>query len=617
MWYTQIKTALKQKGSLLPAGIGNKVRKVTLYMSRVIGIDLGTTNSCVAVMEGESPSVITNSEGYRTTPSVVAFTKEGSKIVGNIAKRQAAVNPDRTIFSIKRYMGSDYRKKLDGKNYSPQEISAQILIKLKKDAENYIGETVTDAVITVPAYFNDAQRQATKDAGRIAGLNVLRIINEPTAAALAYGLDNGQAQKILVYDLGGGTFDVSIIEIGDNVIEVLATSGDNHLGGDDFDERIVNELVEQFKQSDGINLAKDAAAMQRLREEAEKAKKELSSAMNANINLPFISMAKGAAHHMDIHLTRQQFERMTYDLVDRTVAPVENALHDAGLTKSQINMVLLVGGSTRIPAVQEKVKNLMGMEPSRNLNPDECVALGAAVQGGKLGGQLVAGSAASEIILMDVTPLSLSIETVGGVASRLIERNTTIPTRHSQIFTTAGNFQTSVDIKVFQGERKFTRDNKLLGNFRLSGIKRAMAGTPQIEVTFDIDANGIVNVSAKDLGTGHEQSITITSSSNLSEEEIERAKWEAQIYEKQDEYRQEQLDARNEAENLLRRTDDLLSAHKKDWDKMNRKQIKEQAGSLRKALAKAAPEKLDEVSAARIREEKEQLEKMLAQFGEM
>lgn len=586
-------------------------------MSRVIGIDLGTTNSCVAVMEGESPSVITNSEGYRTTPSVVAFTKEGSKIVGDIAKRQAAVNPDRTIFSIKRYMGSDYRKKLDGKNYSPQEISAQILIKLKKDAENYIGETVTDAVITVPAYFNDAQRQATKDAGRIAGLNVLRIINEPTAAALAYGLDNGQAQKILVYDLGGGTFDVSIIEIGDNVIEVLATSGDNHLGGDDFDERIVNELVEQFKQSDGINLAKDAAAMQRLREEAEKAKKELSSAMNANINLPFISMAKGVAHHMDIHLTRQQFERMTYDLVDRTVAPVENALHDAGLTKSQINMVLLVGGSTRIPAVQEKVKNLMGMEPSRNLNPDECVALGAAVQGGKLGGQLVAGSAASEIILMDVTPLSLSIETVGGVASRLIERNTTIPTRHSQIFTTAGNFQTSVDIKVFQGERKFTRDNKLLGNFRLSGIKRAMAGTPQIEVTFDIDANGIVNVSAKDLGTGHEQSITITSSSNLSEEEIERAKWEAQIYEKQDEYRQEQLDARNEAENLLRRTDDLLSAHKKDWDKMKRKQIKEQAGSLRKALAKAAPEKLDEVSAARIKEEKEQLEKMLAQFGEM
>lgn len=617
MWYTQIKTALKQKGSLLPAGIGNKVRKVTLYMSRVIGIDLGTTNSCVAVMEGESPSVITNSEGYRTTPSVVAFTKEGSKLVGDIAKRQAAVNPERTIFSIKRYMGSDYRKKLDGKNYSPQEISAQILIKLKKDAENYIGETVTDAVITVPAYFNDAQRQATKDAGRIAGLNVLRIINEPTAAALAYGLDNGQAQKILVYDLGGGTFDVSIIEIGDNVIEVLATSGDNHLGGDDFDERIVNELVEQFKQSDGINLAKDAAAMQRLREEAEKAKKELSSAMNANINLPFISMAKGTAHHMDIHLTRQQFERMTYDLVDRTVAPVENALHDAGLTKSQINMVLLVGGSTRIPAVQEKVKNLMGMEPSRNLNPDECVALGAAVQGGKLGGQLVAGSAASEIILMDVTPLSLSIETVGGVASRLIERNTTIPTRHSQIFTTAGNFQTSVDIKVFQGERKFTRDNKLLGNFRLSGIKRAMAGTPQIEVTFDIDANGIVNVSAKDLGTGHEQSITITSSSNLSEEEIERAKWEAQIYEKQDEYRQEQLDARNEAENLLRRTDDLLSAHKKDWDKIKRKQIKEQAGSLRKALAKAAPEKLDEVSVARIREEKEQLEKMLAQFGEM
>ena len=502
-------------------------------MSKVIGIDLGTTNSCVAVMEGDTPTVITNSEGYRTTPSVVAFTKEGSRLVGDIAKRQAAVNADSTIFSIKRYMGSDYRKKLMGKSYSPQEISAFILMKLKKDAENFVGEEITDAVITVPAYFNDAQRQATKDAGRIAGLNVLRIINEPTSAALAYGLDNGEAQKILVYDLGGGTFDVSIIEIGDNVIEVLATSGDNHLGGDDFDERIVNYLVEQFKESDGINLSKDTAAMQRLKEEAEKAKKELSSAMNSNINLPFIAMGKDGPHHMGINLSRQTFDMLTQDLVERTVIPVENALHDAGLSKSEINMVLLVGGSTRIPAVQNKVRVLMGKEPSRNLNPDECVALGAAVQGGKLGGQLTSGSTASEIILMDVTPLSLSIETVGGVASRLIERNTTIPTRHSQIFTTAGNFQTSVDIKVFQGERKFTRDNKLLGNFRLSGIKRAMAGTPQIEVTFDIDANGIVNVSAKDLGTGHEQSITITSSSNLSEEEIEKAKWEAQMHENQ------------------------------------------------------------------------------------
>jgi molecular chaperone DnaK len=581
-------------------------------MSKVIGIDLGTTNSCVAVMEGDTPTVITNSEGYRTTPSVVAFTKEGSRLVGDIAKRQAAVNADSTIFSIKRYMGSDYRKKLMGKSYSPQEISAFILMKLKKDAENFVGEEITDAVITVPAYFNDAQRQATKDAGRIAGLNVLRIINEPTSAALAYGLDNGEAQKILVYDLGGGTFDVSIIEIGDNVIEVLATSGDNHLGGDDFDERIVNYLVEQFKESDGINLSKDTAAMQRLKEEAEKAKKELSSAMNSNINLPFIAMGKDGPHHMGINLSRQTFDMLTQDLVERTVIPVENALHDAGLSKSEINMVLLVGGSTRIPAVQNKVRVLMGKEPSRNLNPDECVALGAAVQGGKLGGQLTSGSTASEIILMDVTPLSLSIETVGGVASRLIERNTTIPTRHSQIFTTAGNFQTSVDIKVFQGERKFTRDNKLLGNFRLSGIKRAMAGTPQIEVTFDIDANGIVNVSAKDLGTGHEQSITITSSSNLSEEEIEKAKWEAQMYEKQDEMRGEFLNIRNEAESLIATAESKLSEHKKDWDRATKKQVKEELNALKRVVAKTPPEKLDEESAGNIKSALDKLKNTLA-----
>lgn len=581
-------------------------------MSKVIGIDLGTTNSCVAVMEGDTPTVITNSEGYRTTPSVVAFTKEGSRLVGDIAKRQAAVNADSTIFSIKRYMGSDYRKKLMGKSYSPQEISAFILMKLKKDAENFVGEEITDAVITVPAYFNDAQRQATKDAGRIAGLNVLRIINEPTSAALAYGLDNGEAQKILVYDLGGGTFDVSIIEIGDNVIEVLATSGDNHLGGDDFDERIVNYLVEQFKESDGINLSKDTAAMQRLKEEAEKAKKELSSAMNSNINLPFIAMGKDGPHHMGINLSRQTFDMLTQDLVERTVIPVENALHDAGLSKSEINMVLLVGGSTRIPAVQNKVRVLMGKEPSRNLNPDECVALGAAVQGGKLGGQLTSGSTASEIILMDVTPLSLSIETVGGVASRLIERNTTIPTRHSQIFTTAGNFQTSVDIKVFQGERKFTRDNKLLGNFRLSGIKRAMAGTPQIEVTFDIDANGIVNVSAKDLGTGHEQSITITSSSNLSEEEIEKAKWEAQMYEKQDEMRGEFLNIRNEAESLIATAESKLSEHKKDWDRATKKQVKEELNALKRVVAKTPPEKLDEESAGNIKSALDKLKNTFA-----
>ena len=580
-------------------------------MSRVIGIDLGTTNSCVAVLEGDVPTVIANKEGYRTTPSVVAFAKDKTMFVGDPARRQAAVNAERTIFSIKRHMGSDYRKKIDGKAYSPQEISAFILMKLKKDAEDFLGDTVTDAVITVPAYFNDAQRQATKDAGRIAGLNVLRIINEPTSAALAYGLDNGQAQKILVYDLGGGTFDVSIIEIGDHVIEVLATSGDNHLGGDDFDERIVQYLVEQFKKTEGINLSKDTAALQRLKEEAEKAKKELSSCMTTNINLPFLAMAKDGPHHMDIQLSRSKFEELTKDLIERTVIPVENAIHDAGLTKSQIDMVLLVGGSTRIPAVQDKVRTLMGKEPSRNVNPDECVAIGAAVQAGKLGGQLMAGSAASEMILMDVTPLSLSIETVGGVSSRLIERNTTIPTRHSQIFTTAGNFQTSVDIKVFQGERKFTRDNKLLGNFRLSGIKRAMAGTPQIEVTFDIDANGIVNVSAKDLGTGHEQSITITSSSNLSEEEIERAKWEAQMYGRQDEAKTQLLAVRQEAVQFAGQAQAELDSHKKEWERSKKKAVKEILGKLKRTLYKVPPEKITADSAAVIRDLQEELQRAL------
>jgi len=580
-------------------------------MGKVVGIDLGTTNSCVAVMSGESPEIIINAEGYRTTPSVVAFTKEGSRIVGNSAKRQAVVNAERTVFSIKRHMGSDYRKKIDRRIYSPQEISAFILKKLKADAEDFLGEEVTDAVITVPAYFNDAQRQATKDAGRIAGLNVLRIINEPTSAALAYGLDNGQPQKILVYDLGGGTFDVSIIEIGDSVIEVLATSGDNHLGGDDFDDRIVRELIERFKATDGINLAKDPAAMQRLKEEAEKVKKELSTSMSANINLPFIAVSKNQPHHMNVEFTRQEFDRLTADLVDRTVTPVENALKDAGLSKSDIDKVLLVGGSSRIPAVQEKVRNITGLEPSRNLNPDECVAMGAAVQGGKLGNQLVEGSAASQIILMDVTPLSLSIETLGGVASILIERNTTIPTRHSQIFTTAGNFQTSVDIKVFQGERKFTRDNKLLGNFRLSGIKRAMAGTPQIEVTFDIDANGIVNVSAKDLGTGNEQSITITSSSNLSEEEIQRAKWEAEVYEKQDKERAALLEVREEGVRLVERTERLLSEHKKDWDKDTRRQCKELLGALKRSVDKIVPDKITKKDAEVIRTAKNNLENFL------
>lgn len=580
-------------------------------MGTVIGIDLGTTNSCVAVIEGDTPTVITSKEGYRTTPSVVAFTKSKERIVGDAAKRQAAVNSDRTIFSIKRHMGTDYRKKIDGKYYTPQEISAFILMKLKEDAEDFLGQTVTDAVVTVPAYFTDAQRQATKDAGKIAGLNILRIINEPTSAALAYGLDNGMAQKVLVYDLGGGTFDVSVIDIGDNVIEVLATSGDNHLGGDDFDERIVNYLVEQFKISDGINLSKDASAMQRLREEAEKAKKELSSSVTTNINLPFIAMSKDGPHHIDITLSRQTFNELTADLVDRTITPVENALHDAGLSKTDINMVLLVGGSTRIPAVADKVRQLMGKEPSRNLNPDECVALGAAVQGGKLGNQLQAGSAASEIILMDVTPMSLSIETMGGIASRLIERNTTIPTRHSQIFTTAGNFQTSVDIKVFQGERKFTRDNKLLGNFRLNGIKRAMAGVPQIEVTFDIDVNGIVNVSAKDLGTGREQSITITSSSNMTEEEIAKARWEAEVYSKQDEAYQSFIDIREDAVRTLNEANNALAANKKVWDKDKKKNVKAQIGHLGKLISKAPIDKLNEEKAASMHEATEAVKEAL------
>lgn len=583
-------------------------------MGKIIGIDLGTTNSCIAVMEGNEPTVIANKEGYRTTPSVVAFSKEGERIVGNAAKRQAAVNADRTIFSIKRNMGTDYRKKVDGKKYTPQEISAMILRKLKEDAESFVGDEVTDAVITVPAYFSDAQRQATKDAGRIAGLNVLRIINEPTAAALAYGLDNGQPQKILVYDLGGGTFDVSIIEIGDNLIQVLATSGDNHLGGDDFDQRIVHYLVEQFKQSEGINIEKDVAALQRVREEAEKAKKELSSALNANINLPFLAVSKGEPRHMDINITRQQFEAITMDLINKTVAPVENALLDAGLNKNDINMVLLVGGSTRIPAVQEKVREIMGREPSRNLNPDECVAMGAAIQGGKLGNQLIPGSTASEIILMDVTPLSLSIETFGGIASRLIERNTTIPTRHSQIFTTVGNYQTSVDIKVYQGERKFTKDNKLIANFRLSGIRRAMAGIPQIEVTFDIDVNGIVNVSAKDLDTNNEQSVTITSSSNMSEEEIERAKWEADIYGKQDETKGELVEMVISAENMVKVVSAMLKEHKKDWDKEKRKSIKETCSMLSKALGKTTPAKVTEIEAQQIRQAVEQMQYTLERY---
>lgn len=581
-------------------------------MGKVIGIDLGTTNSCVAVLENGTPVVIPNAEGGRTTPSVVAFSKDGERLVGDIAKRQAAVNADRTFFSIKREMGSTYRAKIDGKAYTPQEISSMVLKKLKKDAESYLGESVSEAVITVPAYFNDAQRQATKDAGRIAGLNVLRIINEPTSAALAYGLDHGTPQKILVYDLGGGTFDVSIIEIGDNLIEVLATAGDNHLGGDDFDNRLTDYIISEYKKQEKVDLSKDASALQRVREEAEKAKIALSANATTNINLPFIATVKGEAKHLDMNISRTTFEQLTADLVERTAGPVTQALSDAGISTGELGMVLLVGGSTRIPAVIQKVRQLTGKEPSKNLNPDECVALGAAVQGSKLGGQLVLGSAAAELILMDVTPLSLSIETVGGVATRLIERNTPIPTRHSKVFSTAGNFQTSVDIKVLQGERQFAKDNKLLGNFKLGGIRPAMAGVPQIEVTFDIDVNGIVQVSAKDLGTGKQQQITITSSSNMSEDEIERAIREAAEYEASDGKRRGFIDARNEAEQLVRRTEVALQNAKKTIDKSTKKQIKSDLSYLKKLIGKIKPGNVLEEQAAELNRAKAALEQSAA-----
>lgn len=579
-------------------------------MGKVIGIDLGTTNSCVAVMEGGEPVVITNAEGTRTTPSVVAFTKNGDRLVGAVAKRQAATNVDRTIASIKREMGTNHRVRIDRKEYSPQEISAFILMKLKKDAESYLGESVSQAVITVPAYFNDAQRQATKDAGRIAGLEVMRIINEPTSAALAYGLDHGQAQKIMVYDLGGGTFDVSLIEIGDNLIEVLATAGDNHLGGDDFDERLTDYIVDIFKKQEKVNLAKDPVALQRVREAAEEAKKNLSSQMITTINLPFITTVRNEPKHLEMEVTRSLFNELTKDLVDRTEEPVRRALSDAGVSASELGMVLLVGGSTRIPAVQEKVRHLTGKEPSRNMNPDECVAIGAAIQGGKLGGEITTGTAA-ELILMDVTPLSLSIETVGGVATKIIDRNTTIPTRHSQVFSTAGNFQTSVEIKVLQGERQFARDNTLLGNFRLTGIKRAPAGVPQIEVTFDIDANGIVNVSARDLDTGKQQSITISASSNLSEAEIQRAIHEAQMNEAEDSTRMERMDTLGEAQNQLIRCQRYLSEHKKQIAKEEKKELKAQMSALQRMIRGKKPEKLSEGEAMDIRTQTERLKSMI------
>ena len=573
-------------------------------MSKIIGIDLGTTNSCVAVMEGGQPTVIANAEGSRTTPSVVAFTKTGERLVGDPAKRQAVTNADHTISSIKRYMGTDHKVDIDGKKYSPQEISAMILQKLKSDAESYLGEKVTEAVITCPAYFNDAQRQATKDAGKIAGLEVKRIINEPTAAALAYGLDNEKEQKVMVYDLGGGTFDVSIIEIGDGVIEVLATNGNNRLGGDDFDEKISRYIIEEFKKQEGIDLSGDKMAMQRIREAAEKAKIELSSATTTNINLPFITATAEGAKHLDMNLTKAKFDELTADLVELTAEPVRKALADAGLNASDLSKVLLVGGSTRIPAVQDKVRQLTGQEPSKTLNPDECVALGASIQGGKLAGDAGAG----DILLLDVTPLTLSIETLGGVATPLIERNTTIPTKHSQVFSTAADNQTAVDINIVQGERKFARDNKSLGQFRLDGIPPAMRGVPQIEVTFDIDANGIVNVSAKDLGTGKEQHITITAGSNMSDEEIDKAVREAAQYEAEDKARKEAIDARNEADSMVFQVEKALKEVGDKVDAGEKSNVEADLQALKDLLAKTpADSTMTEAQLTDIKAAKEKL----------
>ena len=574
-------------------------------MGKIIGIDLGTTNSCVAVMEGGQPTVIANTEGARTTPSVVAFTKTGERLVGEPAKRQAVTNAERTISSIKREMGTDYRVTIDDKKYSPQEISAMILQKLKKDAEGYLGESVTEAVITVPAYFNDAQRQATKDAGKIAGLDVKRIINEPTAAALAYGLDNEKEQKIMVYDLGGGTFDVSVIEIGDGVIEVLSTAGNNRLGGDDFDQRITDYMLSEFKRTEGVDLSNDKMALQRLKEAAEKAKKELSSATTTNINLPFITATAEGPKHFDMNLTRAKFDELTHDLVEKTAEPVRRALSDAGLTNADLGQVLLVGGSTRIPAVQDKVRQLTGKEPSKALNPDECVALGASIQGGKLSGEAGAG----DILLLDVTPLSLSIETMGGIATRLIERNTTIPTKKSQIFSTAADNQTAVDINVLQGERQFAKDNKSLGQFRLDGIPPARRGVPQIEVTFDIDANGIVNVSAKDLGTGKEQHITITAGSNMSESEIDKAVKEAAEFEAQDKKRKEAIDTKNNADSMVFQVENALKEAGDKLDANDKAAVEADLNALKDILAKYT--NTEDLGDAQVAEIKAAQEKMM------
>ena len=582
-------------------------------MSKIIGIDLGTTNSCVAVIEGGKPVVIPNAEGQRTTPSVVAFTNNGERLVGAPAKRQAVTNARRTVSSIKRKMGEDTRVTIDGRQYSPQEISAQILQKLKSDAEAYLGEPVTEAVITVHAYFIDAQRQATMDAGSIAGLNVLRIINEPTAAALAYGLDNGRTQKVMVYDLGGGTFDVSLIQIGDGVVQVLATCGDNHLGGDDFDDRVADWLLKQFSGQYGIDLSGDMVAMQRIREEAEKAKKELSSARSTDINLPFITTGPQGPLHLQATLTRAEFDAMTADLVERTALPVKNALGDAGLAANDLDQVLLVGGSTRIPAVQAKVMRMIDLEPSKSLNPDECVALGAAVQAGRLGGEMISGG--QDLLLLDVTPLTLSIETVGGVATHLIDRNSAIPTRFSKIFTTAAPFQSTVEIKVLQGERDFAKDNKLLGTFTLRGIKRAWAGVPQIEVTFDIDANGIVKVSARDLDTGKEQSITISGSSNLSEEEIRRAMQDAAMYAGQDQARKEAIEAVNAAESAAYRVNTALGSKTgKALPREEKTRIKDAERQLERAMKHKKPDRMTPDDTAQLNAARESLEAVAAQL---